>query len=124
MITVHRNAVVGETVTMHAATDGVLRLEIDVEPVHHAPAVHVHPRAAETFTVVDGELRVRTGLRRRTLRAGDAVPVAPGVMHAYAGVPGWSARVRVELEPPGRMAEFSPRSTACSPPAAIPGPVA
>lgn len=106
MSTVHRNAVVGETVTVHGVTDGVLRLEIDVEPAHHAPALHVHPRAAETFTVLEGELRVRTGLRRRTLRAGDSVTVPPGTVHAYAGVPGRSARVLVELDPPGRMAEF------------------
>lgn len=54
MSAVHRNAVVGETVTVHGVRDGVLRLEIDVEPAHHAPTVHVHPRAAETSTVLDG----------------------------------------------------------------------
>lgn len=102
----YRNPVIGESVVVHPVRDGVLRVEIDVEPVHHAPAVHVHPRSSETFTVLAGELRLQRGWRRHVLRAGESLTVPPGVVHGYGGVPGRSARVLVELDPPGRMAEF------------------
>lgn len=101
----HRNAAAGETLTV--LDDGpVLRAELEIGPVHHAPPAHVHPRAAERFTVVEGALRVRLGRRRLVLRAGESVLVPPGAVHGYAGVPGTAARVAVELDPAGRMAEF------------------
>lgn len=101
----HRNAAAGETLTVLA--DGpVLRAELEIEPVHHAPPAHVHPHAAERFTVVEGSMRIRLGRERRVLHAGDSALVPPGTVHAYAGVPGTAARVEVELDPAGRMAEF------------------
>lgn len=105
---VHANPTIGETMIVHPRRPGdrVLRVELHVEGVHHGPTPHVHPQAAETFTVLEGELRIRLGWRRRILRAGESVAVPPGVIHAYAGVPGRAARVLVELEPPGRMEEF------------------
>lgn len=104
-MTTHRNAAAGETLTV--LTDGpVLRAELEVGPVHHAPPPHVHPRAAERFTVVEGALRLRLGRQRLVLRAGESALVPPGVVHGYAGVPGTAARVEVELDPAGRMAAF------------------
>lgn len=101
----HRNRAAGETLTVHRH-GSVLRAELEIEPVHHAPPAHVHPRAAERFTVVEGALRLRLGRERLELRAGETALVPPGTVHGYAGVPGTAARVDVELDPAGRMAEF------------------
>jgi quercetin dioxygenase-like cupin family protein len=101
----YRNAAAGETLTVH--TDGpVLRAELEIGPVHHGPPAHVHPRAAERFTVVEGALRVRLGRRRLVLRAGESALVPRGTPHTYAGVPGTAARVELDLDPAGRMAAF------------------
>ena len=105
-MTAHRNAAAGETLVVHPVTAGVLRAELAVEPVHHAPPPHVHPRAAERFTVVSGAIRVRIGRERLLLEEGGSALVPAGVVHGYEGVPGVAARVLVELDPAGRMAQF------------------
>lgn len=105
MTRIHRNAAAGETLTVHPGGT-VLHAELHVEPVHHAPPAHVHPHATERFTVVEGAIRIRVGRRRWTLHAGESATVPAGVPHGYAGVPGVQARVLVELDPAGRMAEF------------------
>lgn len=103
---VHRNPAAGESLAVHPVADGVLRAELEIGPVHHAPPAHRHPRAAERFTVVRGVIRIRVGRDRRLLREGESALVPAGVTHGYAGVAGVPARVRVELDPAGRMAEF------------------
>jgi quercetin dioxygenase-like cupin family protein len=105
---VHANAALGETMIVRPVRPGdrVLRLELHLDAVHHAPPPHIHPRAVERFTVTEGEVRIRRGRRVLTLRAGETVTIPPRVLHGYAGVPGRSARMTVELEPPGLMAEF------------------
>lgn len=103
--TVHRNVAAGETMTVDTA-GRVLRAELRIEAVHHGPPAHVHPRSAERFTVVEGAIRVRLGRRWSVLEAGGSVLVPAGVTHGYAGVPGVPAVVRIEIDPPGRMAAF------------------
>lgn len=105
-MTAYRNAAAGETLTVHPAAGGVLRAELAIEPVHHAPPAHVHPHATERFTVASGAIRVRLGRERRLLEEGGSVLVPAGVVHGYEGVAGVRALVLVELDPAGRMAEF------------------
>lgn len=106
MITL-RNPAAGETMRIRPlTTDDVLRADLEVAAVHHGPPAHRHLRATERFTVVRGALRVRLGRRWQVLPEGSTVVVPPGVVHSYAGVPGTTATVRVELDPAGRMAEF------------------
>lgn len=105
-MTVHRNPAAGETLTVHPVADGRLRAELELAPVHHGPPAHRHPHATERFTVLDGAIRVRVGRERRVLREGESVLVPAGVTHGYAGVAGVPARVLVELDPAGGMAEF------------------
>lgn len=102
---VHRNAAAGETLTVHPA-GRLLRAELAIEPVHHAPPAHVHPHATERFTVTEGAIRIRVGKDRQLLRSGESALVPAGTVHGYEGVPGLAARVDVELDPAGRMAEF------------------
>jgi Cupin domain len=68
--------------------------------------VHVHPGAAERFTVVEGAPAVRVGRRRVTVADGESVVAPAGTPHGYRGIPGTAARVIIEPEPPGGMAEF------------------
>lgn len=72
-VVVHRNAVVGEIMPVHPRVAGgrVLRVEIFIEAVHHAPTPHIHPRASETITVVEGEMGIRAGHRRWIMKAGE-----------------------------------------------------
>jgi quercetin dioxygenase-like cupin family protein len=105
-VTVHRNPAAGETLTVHPVENGLLHAELVIEPVHHAPPAHAHPRAAERFTVVSGAIRLRLGRTRRLLEEGESALAPAGVVHGYEGVPGTPARVLVELDPAGRMADF------------------
>lgn len=73
---VHHNAAAGETLTVHDH-GRLLRAELSIEPVHHAPPAHLHPHATERFTVTEGAVRVRVGREHRLLRTGDSVLANP-----------------------------------------------
>lgn len=105
-MTVHRNVAAGETLVVQPVVGGLLRAELIVEPVHHAPPAHAHPRATERFTVLSGAIRMRIGRTSRVLAEGESAVAPAGVVHGYEGVPGTPARVLVELDPAGRMAQF------------------
>ena len=104
----HGDPAAGETMIVHPLVpDEPLRVELRVAAAgHRAPPAHVHPAAAERFTVVEGALTVRVGRGWVTLHEGETAVAPHGSLHAYRGVPGTAARVIVELEPPGAMAEF------------------
>jgi len=75
---VHLNPAAGEMMIVHPRTDGdPLRVELVLDAAHHAPPAHVHPRARETFTMVEGQRRVRSGRRRWTMQAGESGPARP-----------------------------------------------
>lgn len=89
----------GQTITFlqtAADTGGAL---LEMETTYGArggkPPMHRHPTQAEHFEVLDGELRVRLGRKRRTLTAGDVLDVPAGTSHAMHG----TARVRWEVRP-------------------------
>jgi quercetin dioxygenase-like cupin family protein len=104
-VRVHHNEAAGETLVVH--DDGpLLRAELMLGPVHHAPPAHVHPRATERFAVLEGAVRIRVGRERRVLGAGESFVVPAATVHGYAGVPGTAARIEVELDPAGGMARF------------------
>lgn len=80
-----------------AADTGGALLEMETTYVDRGgkPPMHRHPAQAERFEVLDGELRVRLGRKRRTLRAGDVLEVPARTAHAMHG----SARARWEVRP-------------------------
>lgn len=102
----YRNPAADERLLVHPVVEGILRAELILGPVHHAPPAHAHPHAGERFTVVSGAIWIRTGRQRRLLEEGESIRVPPGVKHGYHGVEGQPAHVMVELDPAGRMAEF------------------
>lgn len=89
----------GQTITFlqtAADTGGeLLELETTFAGTGGKPPMHRHPGQAERYEVLDGELHVRLGRRRRTLRAGEVLGVPAGTPHALHG----TARARWEVRP-------------------------
>ncbi len=89
----------GQTMTFlqtAADTGGeLLALETTFGGKGGKPPVHRHPSQAERYEVLDGELHVRLGRKRHTLRAGEALDVPAGTPHALHG----TARARWDVRP-------------------------
>ena len=104
------NPVTGErfTFTHTAASTGgeLLAFELGLRPGGAVPIPHVHPIQTERFEVVEGLMRFRVGLRRRTAGPGDVVEVEPGAVHSFANAGDAEARVRVEVRPALAMEEM------------------
>ncbi|MGH7778161.1 MAG: cupin domain-containing protein [Candidatus Dormibacterales bacterium] len=66
----------------------------------------MHPDQEETFAVLEGHLRLRTGRRSCLLGAGDSATVQAGTRHAFSNPGPGPALVRVEVRPAMRMAEL------------------
>ena len=103
------NPVAGDAVTFLALPDGTrtdLVMEMTTVPGGQGPPLHIHPRSRETFTVLAGSIVVHERGRELVLAAGDSYTVPPGVPHGFASHGDQQALTRVEMDRPGRMAEF------------------
>lgn len=83
-----------------------LTLDLYLTPDGHVPATHVHPVVEERFTVLQGRMRFRRGLRRVVAHEGDVVTVPPGALHRFANAGPGPAHVLVEIEPALRMEDL------------------
>ena len=96
----------GQTITFEqtsADTGGeLLAMETTYQPKAGKPPMHRHPTQAERFEVLEGELDVRLGRRRRRLTAGEVLEIPAGTPHAMSG----SARARWEVRPALRTEQF------------------
>jgi mannose-6-phosphate isomerase-like protein (cupin superfamily) len=72
------------------------------------PPEHLHPRQDEHFEVLEGAVRAVIDGVERCFEAGDAFDVPAGPAHTMGGGDG-PARVRWEVRPPLRTAEFFER---------------
>lgn len=70
------------------------------------PGTHTHPEQEERFTVLDGEMRFRLGLRTITAGPGTVVTIPRATAHAFANNGTTTAHVLVEVRPALRMEEF------------------
>lgn len=97
----------GETLTVlrNGATTAGAAFEIEavLPPGLSGPPAHRHRRESETFTVLDGELRIRLGRDHRVLGPGETVTVPPGVTHAFANPTDRLARIRMVEAPAGPL---------------------
>jgi hypothetical protein len=75
-------------------------MELEAPGGWTAGPLHVHPRAQERLTVLEGRLEARYGRFRRPAVAGDVVVVPPGVPHTVRAES--AVRLRVEFDPPLR----------------------
>lgn len=89
----------GQTITFVQTTADTAGALLALETTYGAeggkPPMHRHPSQDEHFEVLEGELHVRLGRRRRTLHAGDVLDVPAGTPHAMHG----TARARWEVRP-------------------------
>jgi quercetin dioxygenase-like cupin family protein len=60
---------------------------------------HKHPDQEEVLCVIEGEVKQWLDREKRTLRAGDAIFIAPGVVHATFNVSKQDARLLVSFGP-------------------------
>jgi quercetin dioxygenase-like cupin family protein len=99
----------GETVTIRASgrENGGARFEVEalLPPRLSGPPRHRHLAQTETFTVLEGRLRVVLGRKAHELGAGDTVTVPPTVVHAFSNPFDEAARVRMSETPAGPLEE-------------------
>jgi quercetin dioxygenase-like cupin family protein len=99
----------GEQVTILASgrDNGgeVFEVEAVLPPRLAGPPRHRHRWQTETFTVLDGQLRVVVGHDVRVLEAGETVSVPPTVVHAFANPFTEPARIRMRETPAGPLEE-------------------
>ena len=89
-----------------AETGGrLLAFELQLAPGGRVPAPHLHPEQEETFSVQEGQLRLRAGRRTRLLSPGEMVTVPRGVPHGFSNPGPGAALLLVEVRPALRMEE-------------------
>lgn len=91
-----------------ASTQGQLfSFELILAAGGHVPGSHVHPLQEERFTVLEGRMRFRRGLRTVVAMEGQTVAVPPGTVHRFENAAhGSVARAVVEVRPALRMEEL------------------
>ncbi|WP_219416286.1 cupin domain-containing protein [Pseudonocardia nigra] len=77
--------------------------EAVLPPGLSGPPPHRHRVETETFSVLEGVLRVRVGDRVRVLEAGESVTVPPGAVHAFSNPSDRPARIRTVETPAGPL---------------------
>jgi quercetin dioxygenase-like cupin family protein len=94
----------GRIITGAGDTDGrYLRSETRVAPGGGVSVAHRHSGCTERFEVLEGELTVRLGRTRRTLRAGEQLTIPPGAAHHYANASDEDVVFRCDVWPAARF---------------------
>jgi quercetin dioxygenase-like cupin family protein len=84
-----------------------LRAELRFAPDAVSFAEHVHPKTAETFRVLTGELVVVVDGAERRLGPGEQASLPAGVAHTHRNAPGVETRVLTEARPPVAYEELA-----------------
>lgn len=104
------NPVSGERIVIRrsgAETGGeLLTFDLFLPPGSRVPAGHVHPAQEERFTVVEGRMQFRLGLRTVVALPGDTVTVPRGTAHWFRNAGPGVAHAEVEVRPALRMQEL------------------
>src|SRR5690349_9330924 len=99
---VYENPLIGDKVVFlktSRATGGEYTLmELEVA-AGGGNALHTHKTAAETFTVLEGNLEVQAGKERRTLKTGESFTVPPKIAHCFRNPSQQSIKFLVEFRP-------------------------
>lgn len=100
----------------HAFTPDGDNLIVDtwLEPGGELPP-HIHPRQEEYWSVVDGEVEVLIGKRKRSLRASDGeAAVPPGTKHGLKNRSDQTVHARCRVIPAGDLQAFLTDSAAAA----------
>ncbi len=99
----HVNPILGDKITFvrtSRETGGQSSLlELELVPLAQGTPLHYHDRFAETFTVLEGELTVRSGNDLKKLRPGQSFRVPPGTKHCFFNAQNVPVRAVIELNP-------------------------
>ncbi|MCE7063860.1 cupin domain-containing protein [Dyadobacter sp. CY326] len=98
-----RNELTGQSyrfLQTSADTNGrLLEIETTYEPNGAEPPAHYHPRQAEDFTVLSGELTVRINAEVKLFRKGDRFQVPAGTVHSMWNASKNETKVNWKVEP-------------------------
>jgi len=106
----------GERITFVSIADDLLVME-DVWPrPGHRAIEHVHPEMEERWTVLEGRAAFRIGGEETEAGPGEVVTARPGVSHLAWNPTDAPVRLRIEMRPALRWAEFTERLFRGDPP--------
>jgi quercetin dioxygenase-like cupin family protein len=104
------NPLSGERIVIRTTAEdtagSLLEFDLFLPPGSRVPAGHTHPVQEERFTVVEGLMRFRLGLRNVLARPGETVVVPPETAHWFSNPGDVRAHVRVEVRPALRTQEL------------------
>ena len=113
------NGATGERVTFVSITPELLVMD-DVWPrPGHRAIEHVHPEMEERWEVVEGRAAFRIAGAERELGPGESVVAPPGAPHLAWNPADGPVRLRIEMRPALRWAEFTERLFRGDPPAEL-----
>ena len=111
------NGATGERITFLSIADDLLVMD-DVWPrPGHRAIEHVHPEMEERWTVIEGRAAFRIGNEELELGPGEWVAAAAGTSHLAWNPTDAPVRLRIEMRPALRWAEFTERLFRGDPPA-------
>jgi quercetin dioxygenase-like cupin family protein len=113
------NHATGERVTIVSETPDLLVMDVVWPRPGHRAAEHVHPEMEERYEVVAGRAAFRIGGEEREARPGETVVVPPGTPHLAWNPTDGEVRLRIELRPALRWAQFVERLFAGEDPLAL-----
>jgi mannose-6-phosphate isomerase-like protein (cupin superfamily) len=109
----------GERITFVSITDELLVMD-DLWPhAGHRAVEHLHPEMEERWTVIAGRAAFRIGADELELGAGEWVTAPAGVPHLAWNPTEEPVRLRIEMRPALRWAEFTERLFGGEPPAEL-----
>ena len=91
-------------VTTEAAAGAYTLIEMH-HPANTGPSLHIHPRGAETFFILEGNYLFTRGEEQVAAHAGETVVIPSGIPHRY--VSGSSAGRALVICPPSLENYFS-----------------
>jgi uncharacterized RmlC-like cupin family protein len=113
------NPATGELITFLSIAPGLLVMD-DLWPrPGHRAVEHLHPEMEERWTVIEGRAAFRIGGAEDELGPGEWIVAPPGVPHLAWNPADGPVRLRVEMRPALRWAEFTERLFRGDPPAEL-----
>jgi mannose-6-phosphate isomerase-like protein (cupin superfamily) len=113
------NAETGERITFLSITPELLVMD-DVWPrPGHRAIEHLHPEMEERWTVIEGRAGFRIGGEELELGPGEWIEAQAGAPHLAWNPTDGPVRLRIEMRPALRWAEFTERLFRGDPPAEL-----
>jgi quercetin dioxygenase-like cupin family protein len=113
------NPQTGERVTFLSIAEDLLVMD-DVWPrPGHRAIEHLHPEMEERWTVVDGRVAFRIAGEEHELGRGEWITAPPGAPHLAWNPTDGPVRLRIEMRPALRWADFTERLFRGEPPAEL-----